>query len=81
MSSCSEATTTREPGRATQPETLLRNSTVVKQPASSELTPKQRQVADLYQAGMSQRAIATHLHLDRSTVRQHLKAATEKLTK
>ncbi len=43
------------------------------------LTARQAEVTSLYERGMSMRAIAQALCLDRSTVRKHLNAASRRI--
>jgi DNA-binding CsgD family transcriptional regulator len=45
------------------------------------LTPKEREVVDLYERGMSQRSIAIFLGLSRSTVRDRIPSAAAKIAR
>ncbi|NCC33360.1 MAG: LuxR family transcriptional regulator, partial [Chloroflexia bacterium] len=48
-------------------------------PCAIPLSPREQMVIELVASGVSDRMIATHLHLSLSTVRQHLLSLRQKL--
>jgi len=49
--------------------------------AAAKLTDRQQQIVELYERGMSQRAIAVYLGVHRTTVRDHLRSVDLKIHK